>query len=110
MDGRGTGYTYNECILWMNTASGGIRPGGRFEFNVEQGDAVENCYIHQTLMAHATTSVWIEITLIVLIHFSIRITSRKIRSLRMLCMDRGENFRRLVGWQTRRNFQVWAGF
>ena len=44
-DDKGTGNVYTNSIFWMNTKSGGISPGGRYELDILDGRKVNGCFI-----------------------------------------------------------------
>ena len=45
VDDKGLANIYRDSIFWQNTAAGGISPGERYEFDIEDGMRVDNCWI-----------------------------------------------------------------
>jgi hypothetical protein len=43
-DDKGTGNAYIDCIYWMNTRTGGISPGTRYELDILDGQNVNGCF------------------------------------------------------------------
>ena len=56
-DDKGTGNVYTNSIFWMNTKSGGISPGGRYELDILDGEVPED----PTLRLTAKTEDWVAI-------------------------------------------------
>lgn len=46
VDDIGAGSVYEHCIFWRNTLSGGIAPGGRYEFDIIDASGVRGTFIH----------------------------------------------------------------
>ena len=46
VDDKGRGNIYKDSIFWMNNLSGGISPGGRYEFDIIDGRGVKGCFVH----------------------------------------------------------------
>lgn len=46
IDDRGIGNVYDRCLLWMNDATDGSRPGGPYEFDIVDASGVQGCFIH----------------------------------------------------------------
>ena len=46
VDDMGDGSNYSDCIFWMNTATGGIRPAARYELNLKTGEGVRGSFVN----------------------------------------------------------------
>jgi hypothetical protein len=45
VDDKGIGNVYTDSIFWMNTKSGGISPGARYELDILDGRMVSGCFL-----------------------------------------------------------------
>ena len=57
VDDKGRNNVYARCIFWMNNATGGISPGGRYEIDILDGRGVEDCWLNgETIDLRGTLS------------------------------------------------------
>lgn len=49
VDDKGSESTYERCIFWRNTASGGYRKGSRYEMDLARNTIVRNCFLNGTI-------------------------------------------------------------